>query len=241
LPEPIASRDDFNLQPQESWNIPDNRTRHRDNATSLSESVGLIRLTRMMREKARAALREDGDLEAVLATGDKRLTVVALMDRFGDAIYRFAMAMTRDPSLAEEIRQQVFIEAYRDLREFATGASLQSWLFGIARNRCIDAVKARARWNERYKNQPADVPQHDHELDRQLDLGRIARILTGCLGKLAPAAREAVLLRYQQELSYDEAAAIVGDPPGTVQRRVARALPVLRRCLQATLAAGESR
>jgi RNA polymerase sigma-70 factor (ECF subfamily) len=208
---------------------------------SLSESGGLVRLTCMTREKTRAALREEGDVEAALAGGDKRQTLTVLMDRFGDGVYRFAMAMTRDHNLAEEIRQQVFVEAYRDLRDFETGASLQGWLFGIARNRCIDAVKARARWNERYKNEAVDVPQHDCEVDRQLDLGRLARILAGCLGKLAPAAREAVLMRYQQELSYDEVAAIVGDLPGTVQRRVARALPVLRRCLQATLDPGDSR
>ena len=87
---------------------------------------------------------------------------------------------------------------------------------------------------------PEESEQADCEPDRALDLGRLARILAACLGKLAPAAREAVVLRYQQELSYDEAAAIAGERPGTLQRRVARALPVLRTCMETNLHPGEA-
>jgi RNA polymerase sigma factor (sigma-70 family) len=103
-------------------------------------------------------------------------------------------------------------------------------------------VKARLQWNQRYKNDPPEEPeQDDGEPERDLDRCRLARILAACLAKLAPAARDAVVLRYQQELSYDEAAAIAGDLPGTVRRRVARALPVLRRCVEAHLHPGEAR
>ena len=188
---------------------------------------------------------DDAEIEAARAAGDKRRVLALLMARYGDGMYRFAMAMTHDRNLAEEVRQQVFVEAYRDLGNLAASSSLQSWIFGIARHRCLDAVNARTRWHQRYKNPPPEEPEQadcevDRELDRELDRGRIARILAACLAKLAPAAREAVVLRYQQELSYDEAAAITGDLPGTVRRRVARALPVLRRCVEATLHPGES-
>jgi RNA polymerase sigma factor (sigma-70 family) len=80
----------------------------------------------------------------------------------------------------------------------------------------------------------------DGDPERELDRSRLARILAACLAKLAPAARDAVVLRYQQELSYDEAAELAGELPGTLQRRVARALPILRRCVEANRYAGES-
>jgi len=195
----------------------------------------------MVIPKVPAALGEDGEIEAARLVGDTRRVLALLMARHGDGIYRFAMAMPRDRDLAEEVRQQVFVEAYRDLGNLAAGSSLHSWIFGIARHRCLDAVNARTRWYERYKNAPPDDPEQGGvELDREVDRGRLARLLAACLGKLAPAAREAVVLRYQQELSYDEAAALTGELPGTVRRRVARALPVLRRCVEATLHPGES-
>jgi RNA polymerase sigma factor (sigma-70 family) len=76
------------------------------------------------------------------------------------------------------------------------------------------------------------------ELLDQIDHHRLAQVVERCLFALAPAAREAVLLRYQQELSYDEAAEVTGERPGTLQQRVARALPVLRKCVEAQLRTG---
>jgi RNA polymerase sigma-70 factor, ECF subfamily len=184
---------------------------------------------------------DGAELEAALAANDRRRALTLLMARHGAGVYRYAMAMTHDRHLADEIRQQVFIEVYRDLGDLASSASLSHWIFGIARHRCLDAVNARTRWYQRYKNDPPDEPEpYDGDPDRELDRGRLARILEACLAKLAPAARDAVVLRYHQELSYDEAAELAGELPGTLQRRVARALPVLRRCVDANRCTEES-
>jgi RNA polymerase sigma-70 factor (ECF subfamily) len=195
----------------------------------------------MVMPKVHAAPGEDAELEAALAAGDRHRALTLLMAQHGDGVYRYAMAMTHDRSLAEEIRQQVFVEVYRDLGDLASASSLAYWIFGIARHRCLDAVNARTRWHQRFKNEPPEDPEpYDGDPDRELDRGRLARILAGCLAKLAPAVRDAVVLRYHQELSYDEAAECAGELPGTLQRRVARALPVLRRCVEANRYAGES-
>lgn len=178
----------------------------------------------------------DPEVEAAFARGDRRRVLALLMASHGDGVFRYAMAMTRDRHLADEIRQQVFVEVYRDLGSVSDAQTLPVWMFGIARHRCLDAIHARVRWTERYKNDPPEhAEQADCDLERDLDRERLARILAACLAKLSPAARDAVVLRYQQELSYDEAAAVAGEMPGTLQRRVARALPVLRKCVRATL------
>ena len=124
---------------------------------------------------------------------------------------------------------------------------MRGWLFAIVRHRCLDATKAFRRWGLRYKNDLPSDPDGGRiaglvidqtEVMDQIDRRRLGRVVERCLSTLAPAAREAVLLRYQQELSYDEAAEVTGERPGTLQQRVARALPVLRKCVEAQLRTG---
>src|SRR4051812_44807187 len=97
----------------------------------------------------------EGDIEAALRKGDRRRALTILMRRYGDHVYRFAHMMTRDPHLADEVRQQVFVEAFRDLESFEGRASFRSWLLGIARYRSLDAVKQQRRWAGRFKNDAA--------------------------------------------------------------------------------------
>ena len=196
------------------------------------------RLGYVGRHEAPPTFAED-EVDAALASGDRQRAFALLMTRYGDQVYRYALAVTGELQIAEEVRQQVFVEVYRDLPRFAARAPVRGWLFAIVRHRCLDAAKSFRRWGLRYKNElPIEAELDDTEPGDQLDLARLARVLEGCLSLLAPAAREAVLLRYQQELSYDEAAEITGDRPGTLQQRVARALPVLRRCVEAQLRPG---
>lgn len=187
---------------------------------------------------------DDRDIQAALRANDMRGALTLMMNRYGDEVYRFAYAVTHSHHLADEVRQQVFVEIYRDLASFGGRASLRAWVLGITRHRCLDATKKHRRWTHRFKNDPPpdeEPDDHELELDRDLDRGKLARILAACLAKLAPAARDAVVLRYHQDLSYDEASAIAGDNAGTLQQRVARALPALRRCVDARLHAGAGR
>ena len=204
------------------------------------------RLGNVGRRKAPATFDED-EVDAALSRGDLQHAFTLLMTRYGDPVYRYALAATGDAHQAEEVRQQVFVEVYRDLPSFGGRAPVRGWLFAVVRHRCLDATNMLRRWGLRYKNElPADpelyriagLTTDQTELMDQLDRHRLAQLVERCLPTLAPAAREAVLLRYQQELSYDEAAEVTGERPGTLQQRVARALPVLRKCVEAQLRAG---
>ena len=196
--------------------------------------------------KAPSTFDED-EVDAALSRGDRQHAFTLLMTRYGDPVYRYALATTGDAQVAEEVRQQVFVEVYRDLPGFGGRAPVRGWLFAIVRHRCLDATKAQRRWGLRYKNELPTDPEigriaglvsDQSELMDQLDRQRLAAVVERCVSTLAPAAREAVLLRYQQELSYDEAAEVTGERPGTLQQRVARALPVLRKCVEAQLRTG---
>jgi RNA polymerase sigma-70 factor, ECF subfamily len=193
-------------------------------------------------DAAGRTVHDEDDIRAALRARDLGHALTLMMNRYGDEVYRYAYAVTHSHHLADEVRQQVFVEVYRDLASFEGRASLRAWVLGIARHRCLDATKKHKRWTHRFKNDPPpDEETDDHELDRELDRGKLAKILAICLAKLAPAARDAVVLRYHQELSYDEASVIAGDNAGTLQQRVARALPALRRCLDARLHSGGGR
>jgi RNA polymerase sigma-70 factor (ECF subfamily) len=189
----------------------------------------------------RAVIDEEGEIRAALRANDTRRALTLMMSRYGRDVLRYAYATTHSPHLAEEVRQRVFIDVYRDLPTFGGHASLRAWVFGIARHRCFDVTKKHRRWTDRFKNEPPEDEPDDREPERELDRGRLAKILAACLAKLAPAAREAVVLRYHHDLSYDEASAIAGDHAGTLQQRVARALPALRRCVDAQLHVGAER
>jgi hypothetical protein len=129
------------------------------------------RLIRMVMPKVLPNPSVDAEIEAALSAHDKRRVLTLLLARFGEAIYRYAVAMTRDRDLAEDVRQQVFVEAYRDLERVAVPSALPTWIFGIARHRCFDAVDAQLRRNQRYKNDsPEDLQLGDGEPGRDLDL-----------------------------------------------------------------------
>jgi RNA polymerase sigma-70 factor, ECF subfamily len=181
----------------------------------------------------------DADVMTAVRAGHRRRAAAVLVARHGDVVYRHVLAMTGNCHLAEDIHQQVFLEAYRDLECFSGRSSLRVWLLGIARHRCIDALVVTRRWNDRFKNESGtETEADDCTADHTIDRCRMQRILAGCLTRLTPASREAVMLRYQEELSYEEAAAVAGVCAATLQKRVTRALPLLRRYIRAELCSG---
>jgi RNA polymerase sigma-70 factor (ECF subfamily) len=179
------------------------------------------------------AVAERSVLEAI-DHGDQVAALNALMKAYGKAVYQYCRYMVADVSLAEDAHQLTFLQAFEHLPSYERRSSVRAWLFGIARHRCLDLLKATRRRNKRFvpledlSNPPAGGRPED---DRLIARG-IAETLDECLRRLAPHARAAVVLRYQQSLSFAEMAQALGKRPATLQMRVARALPVLRRCLQ---------
>ncbi len=198
----------------------------------------------MSTAKPASRLEPEVELAEVIAGGDRKRALTLLMERFGIDVYRSALSRTGEEQLAEDVRQQVFLEAHRDLGQLASPASAKAWLLGITRNRSIDAVRKRARWWQVFKNTLPDADDEEPErrslsavltLDtdptERLDRVRLAKILRRCKARLSPAAREAVDLCYGRELSHEEVAMIVGSHAGAVQKRISRAVLALRTCV----------
>ncbi len=178
----------------------------------------------------------DPEVEArtALARGDGRRALTILMQAYGDDIYRHCWLLLGEPDLADEVHQTVFVQAFRDLGRFSGRSTLRTWLLGIARHRCLDALKVTRRWRRRFcLGRPApDVADPAADAHHRLAAAGDALVLARALAQLDAKVRSAVLLRYQEGLSFEEMAAICGERATTLQARVARALPVLRRWME---------
>jgi RNA polymerase sigma-70 factor (ECF subfamily) len=175
------------------------------------------------------------DAQALLDSGDHRAAVEVLVHEHGDAVFAFCLRMLRDRDLAEDVARQVFLDAYRDIGRFHGRSPWLVWLIGIAGHRCTDAINSQRRrlrcieWNDQAT---LDVPALARSPTDRIEPSQWIDALERCLGVLSAEVRMTLLLRFQTGMSYPEMSTWLGVRSETLQARVARALPVLRRCLE---------
>ncbi len=192
------------------------------------------RSTSAKNDPERVASAPELEVAEALNGGDRKHALTLLMGAYGDSLYRFCRQMTRDESLAEDVHQMTFVQAYQGLDDFAYRSSFRTWLFSIARHRCLDALKILRRRRARFElvDEPPHRPDDTDSADQRLEAVDRSLTLERCLAALAPRVREAILLRFREESSYAEMALVCREKPATLQARVARAMPVLRHCLE---------
>jgi RNA polymerase sigma-70 factor, ECF subfamily len=166
------------------------------------------------------------------ARADGERFVNDLVSAHGAALRDLCRRVLRDDVLAEDVLQQVLLEAHRDARRFQARAALRTWLLSIAWHRCQDALKARRRYQARVTTDDDEViayrdPAHDPEV--QLQRQRLGEALRGALAALSDDARAAIGLRFSHGLSYEQMATLLGEKPDTLHARVTRAVSALRR------------
>ena len=127
-------------------------------------------------------------------------------------VWRFLRHLLGDPDLAEDVTQETFVRVHRRLATFDGRSRFSTWLFQVARNAGIDALRSRSRRERLQLLPPAAVasPELRHELD-------------AALAALDRDLREAILVVEVLGLSYLDGAALLGIPPGTLKSRVHRA------------------
>ena len=156
-----------------------------------------------------------------------------ILRRYQRPILAFLARMTGDASLAEELAQDTFVKAFRNLAAFDTTRRLSSWLFRIAHNTGIDALR---------KARPPVVPIEDREGDLDVaapasadpvERRALGRALQAALARLRPDHRAAVVLRYEDGMSFEEIGQVLGIPEVTARSHVHRARKELARVMAA--------
>ncbi len=161
----------------------------------------------------------------------------ALITRYQRMIHSLAYRMSGSLSEAEDLAQEVFLQAHRQLGTFRQEARFSSWLYRIAVNTCLNWRKRDQRREQAYRGW-ADAMESNRSPAVEPDAGQeLARRVQEALLKLHPKQRAAVVLTVYDGLSHAEAARVLGCSETTVSWRVFAARAKLKRWLKG-LAAG---
>lgn len=170
---------------------------------------------------------EDDAALALAARADAAAFDV-LYRRHYDRVYRYVRASLGHDEDAADVAQQVFIQAWRSLGRFEGRSSFATWLFRIAHNAVVDALRVRRAVLSLERlptdEHPADASGPEEQTIRREDADRLSR----ALGRLDAEKRALLMLRFAGQLSVAEIAVVVGKRPDAVKKRLTRTLRFLK-------------
>ncbi len=178
------------------------------------------------------AMRTDQELLADYASGGSEAAFAELVSRHSRMVYRTCLRLLGNGHDAEEATQAVFLALAREPRAFRPVASLAGWLHGVAGNVGRMAVRSRARRirheEEAAMIRPVQGGDGGREAGGESGRNEALAMLDREIDALPSAQRQAVLLRYLEGHSQEEAARLAGCPQGTLARRAQIGLDRLR-------------
>jgi RNA polymerase sigma-70 factor (ECF subfamily) len=169
----------------------------------------------------------DAELIARVLERDDRHAFATIVRRHQSQIRAVLRRLTSgDAAWADDLAQETFLSAYRNLRQFRGESRLSSWFYRIAYTRWLDSARTqrdRPEANDEPTASVRSVERADarHDLERGLSL-------------LRPAERAALALTYAEDMTHEEAANILEMPLGTLKTLVRASLQKLRRALEAS-------
>jgi RNA polymerase sigma-70 factor (ECF subfamily) len=204
------------MEPSIPDDIASQRVKHRGTAMTQAHvrSVPAI-AAHLWPGSSRAS--SDAALIGRIAAGDK-VAMQVLFVRHNVRVFRFVLGRVKGRSVAEDLVNEIFLEAWRQAHRFEARAAVSTWLLAIARHK---AMSAQRRLKTHYEldaalaiEDPSASPQVAAEInDRDA-------ILRDCLSKLSPNHREILELAYYHEEPVEAVAKIVGIPLNTVKTRM---------------------
>ena len=164
-----------------------------------------------------------------------------LVLEYQDMLYNTAYRILGDPAHAADATQEAFISAFHRLTSYR-GGSFKAWLLRIVTNACYDELRRQKR---RPTTPLEPLTENDDEMEtprwladsaaspeQQVETLELEQAIQNCIEALPPDFRAVVILTDMQGLDYQEVAAALKKPLGTIKSRLARARLRLRDCLQ---------
>ncbi len=174
--------------------------------------------------------REEEAIVSRVLAGDTE-AFAELIDRYKVAVYNLCARMLHDQTEAEDAAQEVFVRAYTQLHSYQPGRRFSTWILSIASHYCIDMLRRRkpvvdletiAFWKQ------SDLPEPEERALTGETRDEVRELLT----TLPEKYRGVTVLRYWQDLSYDEIAEATGLSVATVKTRLFRARELLAKELE---------
>jgi RNA polymerase sigma-70 factor (ECF subfamily) len=183
------------------------------------------------RGPAPLAEREDDELMLLVRAGE-RAAMAALVGRYHGRLVSFCAKLTTDPAAGEELAQETFLRLWRQREHYRAEGKLAILLYTTARNLCRNH---RRSWRRRLRwfapgsppEEPSAPAQTPGAVDAILERER-QRDVQLAIAELSGKLREAVVLRFEHGLPYDQIAAILGTNESTARSRVHLGLAELR-------------
>lgn len=168
---------------------------------------------------------EEDDIRQLLAAQQWHEAFELLLERFKDKVFRLAFSMLRDETQAEDAAQEIFLRIWKGLPGYHGAASLSTWIYTISRNTCLTELKKRAAHPTVSLSDPAleeslDALPAMQTSDRQRGAEMDAQVM---LAQLPEKYRRVITLFYLEQKAYEQVAAMLGIPLGTVKTLLFRA------------------
>ncbi|MFL5500278.1 MAG: RNA polymerase sigma factor [Gemmatimonadaceae bacterium] len=183
----------------------------------------------------RASFAMDAQLASLASSGDDA-AFTTLVTRFQPAVFRWALIFARDPDEAEDITQEVFVRAYRQLGDYRSDGPLDAWLYRITRRAALELTR-KGRRRARLVLSPAASPSRDvytTDPGGRVDRERAATLIRELFAGLPSRQREIFDLVDLQGLSPTEAAERTGMKPVSVRANLFKARKAIRESLLAS-------
>jgi len=164
-----------------------------------------------------------------------------IVQRYARHVYNIAYRMTGNQADARDLSQEAFLRVYRALRRVQPGAPLESWLYRIVSNLYIDLLRRRPRARVESLDTPIETargemvrefPDIAANPEAVFEREHIDAEIQQALGVLSPELRMVLVLSDVEGFAYEEIAAILRVPLGTVKSRLHRARQVLQQRLR---------
>ncbi|HEX4122436.1 MAG TPA: RNA polymerase sigma factor [Verrucomicrobiae bacterium] len=172
---------------------------------------------------------DDHDILALLNARQFGEAFAPLVERYKDKVFRLAYSIMHNETQAEDVTQDALVKIWKGLPGYHGGASLSTWIYVITRNTCLTELKRRDRHPTVSLQEPemegAWIPElqtSDSERGSAMDVETL-------LAKLPENYRQVITLFYLEQKAYEETAAMLGIPLGTVKTLLFRARKELLR------------
>jgi RNA polymerase sigma-70 factor, ECF subfamily len=167
-------------------------------------------------------------LEAVAQGNQDAMAVV--FDRYSRIVYCIALRVLREPSLAEDVMQEVLLQIWKRPQSFvAQRGNLAAWLSVVTRNRAIDVLRKRSPLDPL-----GELPLPDpHDMAQESEQSWLVDRARSVLATLPAEQQGPLELAYFEGLSHTEIAERTGSPLGTVKTRIRAGLATIRKAMTA--------
>jgi RNA polymerase sigma-70 factor (ECF subfamily) len=154
----------------------------------------------------------DPEILAQLAAGRPVEAFEMLLDTYQHKVFRLAYSMLGERAQAEDAAQEIFLRIWKALARYRGDSALGTWIYSVARNACLTAIAKRAA----RRDVPLEEPKPASTPPSPPDVLRF-------VAQLPDNQRQAVMLYYMDERSYEEVARLLDMPLGTVKTNLRRA------------------